>query len=259
MKKTILNGLGKMGTQVYYQSKLSKIIDIFATVDPSNPDAQYSELTDGLIKDSEMIIDFSSGNELVALVERISKINPDLKIVTGVSGWSNQENEIKKLVKENNLTFLYGANFSIPTALFTLCTGYMAKLLSSFTELDFDSAVLDIHHKQKKDPVSGTAVSLGKEILKNTSNKDGLFEGSAENIGQTNKIQIIGLRVGFNSGEHYVYFDSQDDLITLHQQSRSRNSYAEGAILSAEWLLEKNLKGYYIFLDYINEKLTKNK
>jgi len=179
------------------------------------------------------VIDFSISEAVKRNVEACLMAN--VPLVEGTTGWNDEKENVKKMVEKRNGAFVFGANFSIGVNLFYRITDYAAELFSRFE--DYEAFIEEQHHSRKKDAPSGTALKL-KEIV-------------ARNIERP--FTISSTRAGNIPGTHRVGFDGAADQITLEHMARSREGFAAGAILAAEWIVGK--KGFYEFTDVMDEIL----
>lgn len=181
------------------------------------------------ISQADICIDFS----LPSCVLENVKLASDAKknIVIGTTGWYDNIEIVEKLIEQNNTACIYG-NFSIGMILFQQITRAAGRLMKNFTQ--YDLAGHEAHHRHKIDAPSGTAVIL-EEILK-------------EETGKTS-IPFSSTRCGNIPGTHTIFMDSPNDTIELTHHARNRNSFAEGALIAAEWLMDK--KGTFTFEEVV--------
>lgn len=183
------------------------------------------ETSVGLDSTVDVIIDFTEPNAVKETARALSKTQTPW--VLGTTGWKKEE--VLKIVQENEIPLLYGPNFSLGMAFFSR----LAKMAGALTGDFYDKTGIDIHHAEKKDAPSGTALKLMEEVPGLT------FES---------------IRSGHHVGIHQVIFDSQEDTIEITHRAKSRDGFAKGAILGAEWLIEK--KGIYTFDDFFEERFS---
>jgi len=179
------------------------------------------------------VIDFSISEAVKRNVEACLMAN--VPLVEGTTGWNDEKENVKKMVEKRNGAFVFGANFSIGVNLFYRITGYAAELFSRFE--DYEAFIEEQHHSRKKDAPSGTALKLRDVVAKHIA-KD---------------FSVSATRAGAIPGTHRVGFDGAADQITLEHMARSREGFAAGAILAAEWIVGK--KGFYEFTDVMDEIL----
>ena len=156
-------------------------------------------------------------------------------VVVGTTGWNEQRQEIEHAVKAGDGALIFGANFSIGVNLFYKIAEYAAELFSKFPE--YEAFIEEQHHSRKKDAPSGTALKLKEVAEKHIQIGD-----------------IAATRAGSIPGTHRLGFDSAADQILLEHAARSREGFALGAILAAEWIVGK--KGFYEFTDVLDDRLS---
>lgn len=230
--KIALLGYGKMG-KIIEQIALSRGHDI---VIRATKDSQYT------ITDADVAIEFSVPN---AAVENISNcINHQIPVVSGTTGWLEHYNELVSLCKEKNGAFLYASNFSLGVNIFFEINKQLAKIMSQFEQ--YQVSMEEIHHTQKLDKPSGTAISLAEGIIKEHSTySDWKLDETSEN-----NIPIFSKRLPEVPGTHTISYTSKVDTITISHEAHSREGFALGAVLAAEWI--KNKKGVFSMKDVLN-------
>lgn len=166
-----------------------------------------------------------------------------LPVICGTTGWlENYEKAVKNCEQENS-AFLYASNFSIGVNLFFGLNEKLAKMMSTFR--NYSVEIEEIHHTQKLDTPSGTAISLAQQIVANSSKKAWHLNKAEEN-----EIPIYAKRIGDVPGTHTVSYKSEIDSIEIKHTAHSREGFALGAIIAAEWLKDK--KGVYKMKDVIS-------
>jgi 4-hydroxy-tetrahydrodipicolinate reductase len=229
--KIALIGYGAMGRLVRTSAgKKNHIISVMITKRAKLP---VGKLVD-LLKDADVAIDFSTAEAVRRNVEAC--LIAGVPLVEGTTGWNDEKDIIKKLVEEKNGAFVFGANFSIGVNLFYKIADYASELVAKFE--DYEAFVEEQHHSRKKDSPSGTAFKL-KEIIAKNIRKD---------------FSVSSTRAGHIPGTHRVGFDGAADQILLEHTARSREGFASGALLAAEWICGK--KGFYEFTDVMDEILS---
>ena len=231
--KIALIGYGAMGKLIKTLAK-NKNHEISLVIDESDANLSSEKLAKKL-KGVDVAIDFSTAEAVKKNVEAC--LIADVPLVEGSTGWNNEKEAIKNLVEEKNGAFVFGANFSIGVNLFYKITDYAAELFSKFA--DYEAFIEEQHHSRKKDAPSGTALKL-KEIIAKNFEKD---------------FSVSSTRAGNIPGTHRVGFDGNADQILLEHFARSREGFASGAILAAEWIVGR--KGFYEFTDVMDEILKR--
>lgn len=193
------------------------------------------------IKEADVVIDFSSPEAILANIQRVLGLGKNL--VVGTSGWYEHVPTVENWVKEAGTGLIYGQNFAIGTNIFFKLVEVASKLAAKYG--DYDVYGYEIHHTGKKDSPSGTAFKIAEEILNNFPKKKKLETGRLDRKINEDELHFASIRGGRNPGMHEVVFDSTADEVTLSVQNHSRRGYAEGAVMSAEFINGK--KGMYSF------------
>ena len=182
------------------------------------------------------------------VVEHIKKaIGQKLPIVVGTTAWSKSQEEIFELVSQTQGSLLYASNFSVGVNIFQQLTEKLAQLIES--QAQYTLRIEETHHLQKLDAPSGTAVTLAEGIIANNTNYNEWLLG---NEVLSNQISIVAHREPDVPGTHEVFATSTIDTITLSHEAHSREGFALGAILAAEFLLGK--QGVFTMKDVLNLK-----
>ena len=195
-------------------------------------------------KDSEKGIEILSPENTDAAIEfsqpesAVKNINSCIKqgvpIISGTTGWLDKLPEIEKVCEENDGTFFYASNFSIGVNIFFKLNKYLAKLMNG--QSDYDVSMKEIHHTEKKDSPSGTALTLINDILPNQPELSGWVETHEKPKG---KLPIESIREGKVPGTHSITYSSRIDQITIEHEAFGREGFALGAVLVAEWITDK--------------------
>lgn len=171
-------------------------------------------------------------------------LDNQLPVISGTTGWLDQLGEIKEICKKNNGTFLYASNFSIGVNLFFELNEWLAAKMSAS---DFETQITEVHHTEKKDSPSGTAITLAEGILKNNPKKESWVNTKTADH---KKLGIISERKENVPGTHTVTYASHLESIEIVHTANDRSVFAEGAVKVAEWIYTK--KGVYTMSDFIN-------
>lgn len=159
-------------------------------------------------------------------------------VISGTTGWLDRKAEIEALCRAREGTFFYASNFSIGVNLFFKLNQYLAGLMRRYPTYGVE--MTEIHHNEKKDAPSGTAISLVEGILRENTRFKGWSEGKADS---DDLIGIISHREGQVPGTHQVRYHSDIDDIEIKHEAHSRKGFALGAVLVAEWIRDPALKG----------------
>ncbi len=198
------------------------------------------------IKNSDVVIDFSSPEIIISNIKAVMELNKP--IVIGTTGWYQDIKKVQKIVKQYKGSLIYGQNFSIGANIFFSIVSYAGSLLSQYK--DYDVFGIETHHSGKKDSPSGTARKLAEIIMQNFPSKTKLQLERLDRKIQKEELHFVSVRGGRNFGRHEIVFDSPADEIVLTHQVWSRRGFAQGALLSAQFILSK--KGFYNFNDIFN-------
>ena len=236
--KIVLLGYGKMG-QLIERFAMKRGHEVVLIVDESN----RSSITSEDLEDADMAIDFSTPD---AALENISLcFESDLPLVVGTTGWYEHLEEVKETCLDADQSLLYGSNFSIGVNIFFHINKMLAKAMNPYKQ--YDVQVEEIHHIHKLDAPSGTAITIAEGILENSDDKKSWVnsvEGSGEEvIPKVDELLIESLRIEEVPGTHTVLYSSEVDQIEFKHTAHSREGFALGAVIAAEWLFGK--KGFY--------------
>ena len=230
--KIALLGYGKMGKEIE-KIALERGHEIVLRKTEYN---DYSGL-----EHAYLAIDFSIPT---AATENISTcFEHNIPVVSGTTGWLEHYNDMTALCEEKNGAFLYGSNFSVGVNLFFELNSYLAKLMANIKE--YNVSMEEIHHTQKLDAPSGTAISLAQGIIAETDYKQWTMDNANEN-----EIYIDAKRIEDVPGTHSVFYKSSVDEIEIKHTAFSRQGFALGAVIAAEWILGK--KGIFTMKDVLN-------
>jgi len=224
-----LIGYGAMGRLVG-QLALAKGHEIALTIDIDGADRSVDELAETL-RGCDVAIDFSIGGTVPKNAE--SSARAGVPLVVGTTGWQSQVDQVRSLVERHDGALIYGANFSVGVQLFYRIAARTAEL---FRDLDaYDPFIEEAHHKRKRDAPSGTAIHLHEIVC--------------EKLGR--EVPVSSTRAGYIPGTHRLGFDSAADQITLTHTARSREGFAAGALIAAQWIIGR--KGVYEFSEVFDE------
>jgi 4-hydroxy-tetrahydrodipicolinate reductase len=220
--KIALVGYGKMG----------KIIGEIAEKKGHEIVARLNETpTVENLNDPDVVIEFS--NPEVAFENIKVCLENQIPVVCGTTGWLERKGEIEEIAVQNNTAFLYGSNFSLGVNLFFALNEKLAALMSDFPE--YQVQMEEIHHTQKKDAPSGTAITLAEGIIKNDSR---FGSWKLEETKET-ELGIFAVREDEVPGTHSIFYRSEVDEIEIKHTAFNRNGFAVGAVIAAEWIIGK--------------------
>lgn len=198
-----------------------------------------SDNFDGLSQ-ADVAIDFSVPNSAVSHISEC--LNRNIPVISGTTGWLENYKEMVKLCQEKNGSFIYGSNFSLGVNIFFELNNYLAKMMKNLT--DYNVSMEEIHHTQKLDAPSGTAISLANGIIENTDYTNWTLDNAS-----TNEIYIDAKRIENIPGTHSVFYDSKVDQIEIKHTAHNREGFALGSVIAAEWLVGK--KGVFTMKDVL--------
>lgn len=234
-----LIGYGKMG-QLIEEIALEKGHTITLRITEEN----ITDFTAANLADTDVAIEFTAPH---AAYENVKKcIDFGVPVVCGSTGWNAQLPEIKAYCQAKGGAFLHSSNFSIGVNIFFEVNSLLAKLMAK--QPSYEVTVKEIHHTQKKDAPSGTAVTLAEQILQHITRKQN-WVNTAE--ASPNELPIISERIDPAPGTHHVKYSSAIDDIEIIHTAHNRKGFASGAVLAAEFLKDK--KGVFSMKDVLTE------
>lgn len=225
--KIVLIGYGKMGKEIE-RIVLSRGHSIVAKIDVDNQ-ADLQALTSA---DADVAIEFS--NPASAYANILTCINKQIPVVCGTTGWLEKKSEVESLTKEKNSTFFYASNYSIGVNLFFRLNKMLAQLMAP--QKEYDIYTNEIHHLEKKDSPSGTAITIAEGIIDAYATKDKWVNNE---IPSANEVAIWSQRESIIPGTHTVKYISKVDQIEITHEAFSREGFALGAVIAAEWVQDK--------------------
>jgi 4-hydroxy-tetrahydrodipicolinate reductase len=236
--RIVLIGYGKMGKEIE-RIAIDRGHQIVSKIDIENPDDLIS-LTN---KDVDVAIEFS--NPISAFSNIMKCIEKQIPIVCGTTGWLEKKSEVEKATQSFDSTFFYASNYSIGVNLFFKLNKQLAKLMQPHA--GYDIYTNEIHHVEKKDSPSGTAITIAEGIMSQYSNKKKWVNNE---IPGADEIAIWSQRESTKPGTHTVKYISKVDQIEVTHEAFSREGFALGAVIAAEWILGK--KGVLGMDDMLN-------
>lgn len=222
-----LSGYGKMGREIE-KIALQNKHTISAILDkPKDWEIHQKE-----ISESDVIIDFSQPDVVTSNIKQAFKLN--IPIVVGTTGWDYQKEEIIQLCLAKDQALLVASNFSIGVNIFFEINTVLAKFMEQYPQ--YHPSIEEIHHTQKLDKPSGTAIELAKQMLEQISRKSAYTLDSEIN---PTDLMIVSKRLKDTPGTHKVTYSSEVDQIEIKHTAHSRKGFASGAVLAAEWIIGK--------------------
>ena len=242
--KIALIGYGKMGKTIHELAKEKNEksgenkYDISLIVDIDN----RNTITKTELQNVDVAIEFTSPHTAVENIKWC--FDADVPVVVGSTGWTNELSDIQEYARQNNKAFLFAPNFSIGVNIFFEVNRYLAQIMNKHNE--YDITLEEIHHTEKKDAPSGTALHATLDILKRVERKT---DWKNEAATEKEILSVISKRENNVPGTHFVTYESTVDRIDLIHTAHNRKGFASGALLAAEWLISK--KGAYSMEDVL--------
>jgi len=197
--------------------------------------------TDIDLSNTDVAIDFSIPS---AAVNNISTcFNNNTPVISGTTGWLDNYDKMVDLCNQKNGSFIYGSNFSLGVNVFFELNNYLAKMMNKLKQ--YNISLEEIHHTQKLDAPSGTAISLAEGIINNSDKTAWKLERTSHN----NEIPIVAKRINDVPGTHTIDYTSEVDSIKIEHIAHNRNGFALGAVIAAEWIINK--KGVFTMKDVL--------
>ncbi len=228
-----LFGYGKMGKMIE-QIALKRGHTIVAKIDVESPDVDFSQV--------DVAIDFSIPSIAFENIKRCFENNTP--VISGTTGWLEKFDEAVALCNEHKGAFIYASNFSLGVTIFFELNSYLASMMNNLK--DYKVSIEEIHHTQKLDAPSGTAITLAEGIIENSSYNSWKLNTSENE----NEIQIDAKRIENVPGTHTVGYQSSVDEIAIKHTAHNREGFALGALIAAEWLQHKT--GVFTMKDVLN-------
>lgn len=235
--KIVLVGYGKMGKAIE-EIALQKGHDILFRIDEQSTDL----LKNDQLKTADVAIEFSTPD--TAFDNMMKCFDAGVPVVCGTTGWLKHFPEMTQRVEKEGQTFLYASNFSIGVNLFFEINKTLAMLMEK--QPQYEASMEEIHHTEKKDAPSGTAITLAEQILASLSRKNKWIN---ETTAMANELEILSKRIDPAPGTHVVRYTSAIDDIEIRHTAHSRKGFAQGALTAAEFIHDK--KGIFTMKDVL--------
>jgi 4-hydroxy-tetrahydrodipicolinate reductase len=222
--KIALFGYGKMGKAVE-QLALTQGDEIVLHVSKNSP------LNETSLSQCDVCIDFSSNDAVLSHIKWACRFRKPL--VIGTTGWESDQMKAQNMIEESQNRAIYSPNFSLGVNIFIHLLQYTQKLYQNYT-----LSGVETHHSQKKDAPSGTAKAIKKAL--------------------NMKEEFASVRTGSQLGKHEVLFNSSNECVHLIHEAKNRNSFAEGSLFAAKWLMNQNPKGWFTIDDLLRSVYSFN-
>ena len=228
--KIALIGYGKMGKTIE-RIAIERGHEIVSVIDVDNIDDFDSEA----FKSADVAIEFTA--PAVALSNYRRAFASGVAVVSGTTGWTEELPALKKEIEAGGNTLFWSSNFSIGVNIFMAVNKYLASIMNQFP--NYNVEMTEVHHTQKLDAPSGTAITLAEGILENLERKTNWH---LETESKPTDIAIKAIREGQVPGIHTIRYDSDVDFIEIRHELKNRESLALGAVVAAEFTVGK--KGF---------------
>lgn len=242
--KIALIGYGKMG-HIIERIALERGHEIVSKVDVDNQEEFESEA----FASADVAIEFTVPAKAVENYRKSWAAG--VPVVSGTTGWNSVLPELKEEIAANGYTLFWASNFSLGVNLFFELNKRLAQMMNRYA--NYDVAMTEIHHTEKKDAPSGTAITLAEGILENLDRKLEWVLVDSQQSTDNSQLGIEALREGKVPGTHIIKYDSEVDSITITHEAKSREGFALGAVVAAEFLVGKPA-GFYSMTDLMNEE-----
>ncbi len=230
-------GYGKMGKEIERLAiERGWTVDVRVDIDTPPVTKTQREKID-------VVIHFATAKEIVN--DLIPWAEASKPIVIGTTGWQDQMQSIKDLVTKYQIGLIHSSNFSVGVNIFFHLIKTAAQIMDKFE--DYDAFIQEIHHKNKIDSPSGTALTMGHIVLEHLRRKKELLTETSHNKIKPEQLHVSSTRSGTVIGTHTISFDSAADIIELKHTAKNRSGLAMGALFAAEWIQGK--KGMFTMDD----------
>ncbi len=250
MKKLAIIGDGKMGTRIKEMAPEAGLDPVLILGEHNNQNG--SGITKENFGKIDVAIDFSHPSAVKTNILRCLQLG--IPVVVGTTGWHDDSGWTENLVKEHSGKLLYGSNFSLGVQLFIKLAAQAGKLFGS-SDL-FHAALNEIHHTEKADAPSGTAITLAKSFL----GKNSRYRKTGYGIPEQKKVdpevfRLTSQRIGGVYGEHSIRINSEWDDIEISHKARNRDGFAAGALKAGLWITDQP-SGFYLIEDVVEKILS---
>lgn len=237
--KIALLGYGKMGKMIEHIAQQRGHI-IVAKIDSHSPFD---------IKDADVAIDFSSPECAFSHIKACAEAKKP--IICGTTGWTEKWDLAVNEITKNDTAMVFSSNFSMGVNIFFELNEYLSKLIAPYPQ--YNASVTETHHIHKKDAPSGTAITLCDGILSQNNKYKGWVLDNEKDTIHDDQIKVTSIREGEVPGTHSICYDNAIDSIEICHTAHSREGFALGAVIAAEWIINK--KGLFSMKDVIfNDK-----
>ncbi len=235
--KIALIGYGKMGKAIE-EIAMANGDEVVLKITIDNTE----DFTVENLQKAGVAIEFSTPHSAVGNIKKC--FDAGIPVVCGTTGWLKDLDAIKEYCAQKQGAFLYASNFSIGVNLFFALNKYLASLMNAHNE--YDVSMEEVHHTQKKDAPSGTAITLAEQILENIKSKNNWVNNVTDN---SSELEITSKREGDVPGIHTIKYNSPNDYIEITHSAYNRKGFAAGAVQAAKFIIDK--KGIFSMQDVL--------
>ncbi|MBN2612975.1 MAG: 4-hydroxy-tetrahydrodipicolinate reductase [Bacteroidales bacterium] len=236
--KLALLGYGKMGKEIE-KIALERGHQIVLVIDINNP----QDLNAENLKKADVAIDFSVPG--TAYNNIMACFDAGVAVVSGTTGWLDKFSDVVKVCKDKKQTFFYASNYSLGVNIFFHVNKTLAQVMNRFD--NYNVTMEEIHHTQKLDAPSGTAITLANDIIGEVERKT---RWELDNEPTPQSLKITAVREGQVPGTHIITYDSEIDTIEIKHAAKNRKGFALGAVMAAEFIMGKT--GIFGMNDLLN-------
>lgn len=240
-------GTGSLKIALIGYGKMGKTIEVVATEHGHTTELKIdidsiAQLTKENLQRCDVAIEFTGPH---SAKENILKcLDAGIPVVSGSTGWLKDWKEVETFCREKNGTFLYASNFSVGVNVFFELNKKLAQLMKN--QIDYNISMEEIHHTQKRDAPSGTAITLAEQILEEIPRKNKWVNSDSD---KAEELVIISKREDPAPGTHSIKYSSAVDDIEITHTAHNRQGFASGAVLAAEYIYGK--KGIFSMKDIL--------
>ncbi len=222
-----LIGYGKMG-KIIERIALERGHEIVSIIDIQNP----NDFTSDAFKSAQVAIEFSAPQVALENIRKAFAVG--VPVVSGTTGWAEALPELKKEIDSKGYTLFWASNYSLGVGIFAAVNKYLARIMNRFD--NYNVEMTEVHHTQKLDAPSGTAITLAEGILENLDRKNSWVK---EEQTKASEMAIKSIRQGQVPGIHTIRYESDVDSIEITHDAKSRDGFALGAVVAAEFTVGK--------------------
>jgi 4-hydroxy-tetrahydrodipicolinate reductase len=225
--KIALIGYGKMG-KIIERIALERGHEIVSVIDVDN----LNDFDSDAFKSADVAIEFTVPQVAVSNIKRA--FASGVPVVCGTTGWTDALPELKKQIDEEGKTLFWASNYSLGVNIFMAVNKYLASIMNKFP--NYNVEMTEVHHTQKLDAPSGTAITLAEGIIENLDRKT---SWSKETESKPDDLAIKSIREGQVPGIHTIKYESEADIIEITHDAKNREGFALGAVIAAEFTAGK--------------------